>query len=363
MGQFDVHPSALNTFSGILSGGSDSVDLDRAFSTTAVGYVDSYSSVPHDAGDLFAEIYLANRNVVTHLEGIYPQVATILRRSAAALDTSAQVYRDTDTQVSAKADALWPGVAPHALDEAPSSRARVVDPASLLSATPSKDAPIPDMVHWVIDKAGWFSIAGLALKICSLFGLDPVKDLTQAVVGDYDELAQAGHAAEALAAFERQAAETIVVGLQQMTSQWSGVAADAATAYFHELANALGTHAAELDTLGEKYELLVQTCAQIAELLSGALANAIDQVLICVAELAAAGCLASVPGINVIISVIGAYQVWKTQQAVALFLKYTGSVTTAVESFLGLTTFIASAFRDGDIDSTFPTAPYANGAQ
>jgi uncharacterized protein YukE len=362
MSEFSVKPTALEQYAGVLAGGSGGVNLEAAFSSTAASYVDSYCPVPYDSGDLFAEIYQANRSVVSHLQAAMPQIAKLCADSSAALSASARDYRTTDAEEAARIDRLWPGVGTAtALTDSPSGGA-VADPTPALAAEPSKDAPIPDMVHWVIDKSGWVSISGSVLKIAQLFGLDPVKELTQAVVGDYDELAQAGHAAEALADFERAAADAMSGGLAAMIADWTGHAADAATSYFHELANALHAHADELDELGQKYAMLVQTCAQIAELLSSALTTAIDDLLICAAELAAAGCLASVPGINVIAGIIGAYQVWKTQQSVALFLKYTGNVTTAVEGFLGLTTWIVSAFQDGSPANSFPASPYYNGA-
>ena len=363
MAEFDVKPSALDTFAGVLGAGGHAVDLERAFSSTASSYVDSYVPVPADEGDLFHDIFAANQQVVTHLQGLMPQIGQLYAASAEALTGSAQAYRTTDREAARAADAAYgerSGVTE--LTDPPSGSAGLVDPTPELRGVPSKDAPIPDMVHWVIDKAGWLSIAGTVLKIAQLFGLDPVKELNQAVLGDYSELAQAGHALEALAAFERQAASTMSVGLSAMTSEWSGNAAGAASSYFHEFANALHDHADELDTLGEKYAQLVQACTQVAEILGSALTNAIDQLLICAAKLAAAGCLATVPGINVIVGLIGAYQVWITKDAVALFIKYTSRVTTVVESFLGLTLYIAQAFKDGSLEAAFPPAPYVNGA-
>ncbi|MEO5853052.1 MAG: WXG100 family type VII secretion target [Nocardioides sp.] len=363
MSHFAVKPSALDTYAGVLGVGGHAVNLERAFSGTALGYVNSYVPVPADDGDLFYEVYVANREVVSHLQGLLPRIGTLYAASAAALESAAQAYRTTDTEAARAADAAYgqrSGVS--GLHDVPSGSSGLVDPTPQLHGVPSKDAPIPDMVHWVIDKAGWLSIAGTVLKIAQLFGLDPVKELNEAVLGDYSELAQAGHALEALAAFERQAASTMSAGLSTMGGEWTGNAATAATSYFEEFAGALHGHAGELDTLGEKYALLVQACTQVAELLGSALANAIDQLLICAAKLAAAGCLSTVPGINVIAGLVGAYQVWVTKDAVALFIKYTSRVTTVVESFLGLTVYIASAFKDGSLEAAFPPAPYANGA-
>jgi uncharacterized protein YukE len=365
MPAFRVIPGSLDQYAGVLGDGGHDVNLASAFGTTAAGYVSSYSSVPYDSSDLFEEVYRANASVVARLERAMPEIELLLEQSAAALVASARDYRTTDEAQNARADGLWDGrlgpVPP--LSDIPSSNGRVTDPTSRLSGVPSSDASIPDPVHWVMDKAGWISIAGTALKIASLFGLDPMASLTKAVTGNYGELAQAGHAAEALADFEHAAADAINTGLGAMLQDWTGNAADEAQLYFSQLATALEAHARELDDLGEKYAELVQACAQIATVLSSLLAIAIDKILMCVASLAAAGCLSTVPGINVLVSLIGAYQVWTTKDAVAAFIKACTGVTLVVESFLGLVLWIDQAFMDQDVASTFPPAPYANSSQ
>ena len=365
MSAFSVIPGSLDRYAGVLGEGGHAINLASAFGTTATDYVSSYCSVPHDPSDLFEEIYQANARVVTRLERAMPQIERLLEQSSRALIASARDYRSTDEAQSARADALWDGdlalVPP--LSDVPSSRDGVTDPTPLLSGVPSSDAMIPDPVHWVIDKAGWLSITGTALKIASLFDLDPMASLTKAVTGNYDELAQAGHAAEALADFEYAAAASISSGLAAMLQDWTGNAADEAQLYFSQLATALEAHASELESLGQKYAELVQSCAQIATVLSSLLAIAIDKILMCVASLAAAGCLATVPGINVLVSLIGAYQVWTTKDAVAAFIRACTGVTLVVESFLGLVLWIDQAFSDQEIDSAFPPAPYDNSAQ
>ncbi|KQQ39410.1 WXG100 family type VII secretion target [Nocardioides sp. Leaf307] len=357
---FQVVPPDIDAFADFLTNYGGGATMSGACQE-AQSYVASYSGVPHDEGDLFADIYLANRGVVERLDASYQQLSFVFGGCGISLRQAAGIYRQTDDAQSARMDGVLPGTAAPPMPESTGRRPDAGDTTSALSATPSKDAPIPDMVHWIMDKAGWFSIAGMAMKIASVLGLDPVKELTQSVLGDYDELAQAGHAAEALADFDRALAAALEQGLVTVRSTWSGHAADAAQAYFMELSGAITDHATELDELGAKYAELVQCCAQIAEVVGGALATAIDQVLICVAELAAAGCLASVPGINVIIAAIGAYQVFVTREAIALFLKYTGNIATVVESFVGLVLYVDQAFKDTDTTDRFPAIPFTNG--
>lgn len=359
MSEFHVKPAALDTFAGVLDGSGDPVNLDHAFGRTALSYVQSYSHVPYDSGDLFAEIYKANQSVVSRIEAQMPKIAELYALSAYSLKASAKDYLATDLEQARSSDQLIPGSQSPALDAGAEGAGNIVNPEPELGGVPSSDTLIPDMVHWVIDKAGWFSITGVALKIAQLFGLDPVKELNQAVLGNYSELAQAGNAAIALAAFERTAANSTAAGLSQMLGQWGGNGADGAEKYFTELINALHAHADEMGDLGDKYNELAQACAQIGEILGGALASAVDNLLCCAAAAAAAGCLMSVPGINVLITLIGAYQVWRTKDAVALFLLYTGRVTTVVESFLGIVLWIDQAFKEGGASTAFPSAPYA----
>lgn len=360
MTSFAVQTGTLTAFAGVLGQGGHSIDLATAFTGKARSYVDSYMPVPYDSGDLYSDVYSNNRKVVTALQSSTTSVGELLAQSGLALSASARRYQRLDASAAARLDASYPGGQASVPEPVSglSLRGSLEDPEPTLAGVPSKDAPVPDMVQWVMDKAGWVSITGVAVKIASLFGLDPWAALTKSVVGDYGELAQAGHAAEALADFEKTAAQTLLAGAAAMV--WTGEAATHAQEWFVQAANALETHAGKLDDLGSKYELLVQHCAELAVALGSLLETAIDEILICVAELAAAGCLSTVPGINVIIGLIGAYQVWKTKEAIAAFLKITGNVYYGVTGLLAVVTGLASWAEDGDITSSLPDAPYVN---
>ena len=207
MTSFSVKTGTLQAFSGVLADGGHSIDLASAFSSTARTY-------------LYSDIYLNNQSVCQALQSSTTAVGTLLTQSAQTLASSATAYARLDEQAAAQLDAAYPGkaAAVPAVVSGIALNAGLVNPEPSLAGVPSQDAPVPDMVQWVMDKAGWASITGLALKLASLFGLDPVGELTKSVVGDYGELAQAGHAAEALASFERVAAETILSGAAAMLS-------------------------------------------------------------------------------------------------------------------------------------------------
>ena len=92
MSEFHVRPAALEEFAGVLGGDGHPINLNRAFRVTALDYVQSYSHVPHDSGDLFAAIYQANQSVVSRIESQMPQIADLLAASAGSLRATARDY-------------------------------------------------------------------------------------------------------------------------------------------------------------------------------------------------------------------------------------------------------------------------------
>ena len=156
MTQFDVKPSALDTYAGVLGSGRHAIDLDTAFSSTAVSYVNRYSTLPAGSGQLFQAIYNANDNVVAHLQEILPKIAALYADSSTALVVSAQNYRTTDDQASEAIDAAYPGVsAVTALTDPPSGSAGLVDPCRCSTANPARTRPSP-----IPCSGSWTRVAG-----------------------------------------------------------------------------------------------------------------------------------------------------------------------------------------------------------
>lgn len=357
---FSVTTDSLTDFAGVLAPGGHSLNLAYSFSSKAHNYVHSYVPVPDASGTVFAEIYRNNEIVVTQLAEATTFVGELISAASDVLKDSAAFYAGMDEDAAAVIDAAYPTGLAHvpALSPRVSSTAGLIDPDLILDQVPRADAPVPDWTHWILDKSGWISITGVALKILSLFNVDPAGEVTKTFAGNYDELARAGNAARALANFERTAANTLAYGSAAM--DWTGNAAAEAQAFFAELVNGLVDHASKLDDLNRKYNLLAEHCNTAAQLVSTALSVVIDRILILVAKLAAAGCLASVPGINVLIAIVGAYEVWVTSEAVRQFIFVTTSIFVAVEGFLLACTGIASAMKSADVTNIFPAAPFVN---
>jgi hypothetical protein len=365
---FSVKPGSLRTYADTISGAATNggVNLAHIYIEQPDPYVDDYVKIDQNSGlsDLFKYILNSNTTLVSDLHTTYGDIWPKLSNSGTALATSATIYQNTDSAVNEKMDRVWPGAGgkiPALDDEA--GGGKVSDPSDPIATEPESEVLIPDPVHWIMDQAGWLSIGNDVLKVASIFGLDPAGLLTKAIAGDYSMVARAGHAAEALAEFERNTAQTIAAGLSTMQHGWTGNAADAATGYFTTFANAFDAHATQLDDVGNKYELIAQSLAEVATLLSGLLATAIDKLLICAASLASAGCLQAIPGVDVIADIIGAYEVWTTKEAVEAFVKAATYMTDTCEAIIGLCTGIAGACKPGTATTSFPKASYANGAQ
>ncbi|MEO6019382.1 MAG: hypothetical protein ABIP45_03925 [Knoellia sp.] len=210
---FSVKTRAVSTYAGVLGAGGHTIDLSQSFTVTAHNYVQSYTPVPYDEHDLFSAIYKNNKDVVTALEKAMTDIGALYAASATNLDSSAAKYLKLDDAAAQKVDAAFKTTTKIVEPDASiTTSSGLVNPNPELAGVPSTSAPVPDMVQWIIDKAGWLSISGNGLKIASLFGVDPVGDLTKAVAGDYGELAQAGHAVKALATFEKAAASTMLAG-------------------------------------------------------------------------------------------------------------------------------------------------------
>lgn len=362
-----MKPASLRAYAGTISGagGHGGLNLAHLYIEKPDPYVQKYVKIDQSSGisDLFSYILSSNTTLVANLTSTYDAIWPVLSSSGLGLAASADSYESTDASVNAHMDAVWKGAGkvPPLDDEA--GGGTVSDPSTPLEEVPESEVTIPDPVHWIMDQAGWLSIGNDILKIASLFGLDPAGLLTKAIAGDYSKVAQAGHAATALAEFERNTAQAVAAGLATLGKGWTGHAAGAADAYFTTLANAFDAHASQLDEVASKYELIAQSLAQVATLLSGLLATAIDKLLICGAKLAAAGCLADIPGVDVIAGIIGAYAVWQAKEAVEAFVKAATYMTDTAEAIIGLCTGIAGLCKPGSATTNFPKAAYANGAQ
>ena len=101
---FSVKTQALTSYAGVLSEGGHSIDLSRAFGTTAFNYVENYVPVPYDSGDLYDEVYKNNEEVVKALKATMAQIGSLYTLSANNLGASATKYTQLDAQAEANLD-------------------------------------------------------------------------------------------------------------------------------------------------------------------------------------------------------------------------------------------------------------------
>lgn len=367
MSNFSVRPAALNTYADTISGAATNGGLNLAhlYYARPSPYVDSYVKIDQSSGlsDLFSHILSSNTTLVSDLHTTYDDIAGRLSESGLALAGSAKIYESTDEDANARMDQVWPGVGKPPVLDAGLGGGQVTDPSEALDEEPESDVLTPDWVHWIMDYSGWLSISSDVLKLLSLFHIDPMGSLTKAIGGDYSTVARAGNAAKALADFERTSAVTLAAGLSTMTASWTGHAADQATGYFRQFANAFDEHASQLDQVSTKYEMIAQGMYQVATVLSGLLAAVVDWGIKLGIAAAAAGCLQGVPGVDVLVDIGAGYEAFMTAKAVEAFMKACMAIDLTAETIIGLCTEISGLCGPGTAKTAFPTAAYANGAQ
>jgi len=353
---FHVNPASLDGFADVLTGGDP--DLAAAATSDATGYAGSYIKAIGGRSTLADYVSGATTALSGHLQSTYPEIGSLLSASGRALHHSARFYRTTDESTAATMDAQRPGGTHIAFSHSP-TRTHVSNPRAAIRSTPSDDPIVPDAVHQVLGLSGWSSIGNDILEIASVFGFDPVEKLTAHVFIDGGAVAQAGHAAEALAAFDRTVADDLQIGLGRMAADWRGHASGAATTYFTRLANAVYDHAGDLDDVATKFMGISEMISSICDILGGLLATVIDKLIICAGALASAGCLQAIPAVDVIADIIGAYEVYQTYSAWTKFADALGNVINIVDGFTAAVEGIIGFTTSDDVLVKLPPKPYA----
>lgn len=354
MSTFHVQPQALTAYAAMIDG--EIPDLAGATEKKPATYASSYINVP-SGSTLFDYVADATTKVSQHLQDTYPVVSARLAGSATSLRQSAKVYHKTDTEEAARHDALMHTAAGVVVEQGP-SRPSLIDPADLLLSTPSDATDVPDMVSTVLSASGWASISNDVLAIAQLLGFDPAGKLTDHLFGDVGKIAQAGHACTTLAQFNREVADDLQLGVTTLSQHWGGHAYSQAEAWFLKACNALYGQADQLDDAADKFAGIAQACSSFATIIGNLLSDLIDQLVICAGALASAGCLQEIPAVDVVLDIIGGYEVWVTYSKWYKFGDTLGNVINGGYGFAGLVEGLRGIVSGDQITSTMPKKPY-----
>ena len=294
--------------------GSRGQCLSQQYTQRASAYVTTYVTLPSDAvGLAYSEVVGRTASLAAALQEGNLRVGDALAGSATNLAASAVDYRETDTAAAARLDHAYRPTGLVPLIEDPPAGEPWKDPSDALTE-PSSDGPsgpIPDdLVTDILSASGnWTNVGWLGEKILELWGFNPEQWLTEKLAGNFAMVARTRNAVANLAAFDRAGRDDVETGVGDLVASWKGHAATAAQSYFTELSGALGARADRLDTIVASYDSILSTIVAARDSISTAVEAVIGKVLEITAALAAAGCLAELPTVDLVIGIVGASKV------------------------------------------------------
>ncbi len=85
-------------------------------------------------------------------------------------------------------------------------------------------------------------------------------------------------------------------------------------------------------------------------------------MLIALASIAAAGCLAEVPIVDIVVAAVGAYEAYRATKAVERFVRLCQDAWEQIDKGREGFQLLAGLLASYDVSTRFPTAPYVNGS-
>jgi hypothetical protein len=360
---FSVKPDALDTYSKVLSDLTVDHGLERKYLIDASGYADKWIKLDGGQGGLIFQAIVGKTNDI-HQELITENslITTTLGESASGLTSSAAEYRKHDLGSAQRIDSVYKpgGVVP--LDFSVDDTQPLADPSAKL-VEPGEDGAVPDMVQQILDGAGYFSESDLVFKILNWCGLDVMGWVKEKFLGDFAAIARVKNAIQRLAEFDEVAATGIAEGADIMLKSWTGNAADAARAYFDQLANAVEGRSAALKALSSRYTAVLVGVQQAGSAIEGGITAAIDAAVEAAAAVAAAGCLQEVPGLDVLMDIIGAWRVTKVINKVHEVFNIWNITWSSHEGLMGAIAGLVGILGDYHLTGKLPKLGYYNASQ
>ncbi|WP_258175288.1 hypothetical protein [Actinopolyspora mortivallis] len=221
-------------------------------------------------------------------------------------------------------------------------------PAARLVEPTSTD-PIPDLAENVIGVSQYISlsywIGWAAEQVC---GTNPWLWIGEQIGGDWEKVQKAGVALENLRDFNADFAGELKSAFDDVSHDWSGVAADNAETYFTSLAESIRQQQDTLDDLAGQFKDMAVGMYETANAIKGFLEMLLD-FLIAIALEAAAAAASSYTVIGPILS--GAAMVATISKAMGVWGQALEAHTIAwnsVQATTGLVAGYASALQDID---------------
>ncbi len=364
MAGFSVRPEALDAYAKIVAdpGGASSA-LDYKYVIDAGKYIQDKVKLEDGAGGMFFNaIADKTKDVQQQLISDNTAINAVLVESGNGLTTSAQAYRKNDQSTAQNLDSKYQPAGVTKLDFKVDDNAPMADPATKLTE-PGEEGAVPDLVQQILDGAGYFSESDLVLKILGWCGLDVMGWVKERFFGDFGAVAKVKNAIQHLSEFDAVAATNIAEGADIMLKSWSGNAADGARSYFDQLANAIEGRSVALGQLAQKYNDVLVGIQQCGSALEGLITGAIDAAIEAAAAVAAAGCLQEVPGLDILMDIIGAWRVTKVIDKVHEVLGYWNWAWSASEAAIGISGGLTGILSSYNVAAKLPKLGYYNPSQ
>lgn len=357
MSSFEVSPTALEKCGEAI--GTAAGSLSFVYLMPVSDYIDKMT-IEDTGSRVFSHIYMYNEQVMGQLRTDTMHVSSLLVESGSALSASADAYRKMDDAARERYDRQYHPGGSVELDSAVTTGGSTVDTKSALTPPEAGPGAGYDLIDKIISWTDWTSITGDALKLAGLFGLHPTDQLTGAIFGDYESLSKNADALRNLAECDELSATYVQQKVGAMLTSWHGNAADGADHYFVKLSNAFGDRADTLRSSADGFDGVSAALGVLADDLAGALQDALDAVLVALASIAAAGCLAEVPILDVVVAAVGAYEAYRATKAVERFVKLCQDAWDEIDKARQGFQLLAGLLASYDVSTRFPTAPYVN---
>lgn len=294
---FRVDPADVDGFGTLVGRAADDA-------RSAVDYLNKYGKLDSKglAGELWEAPAKEHEEYLSDGQAVLKKMQDVLTAATTELARAATYYRETDRDVAQRVDAAYPQSKGHAPAGGGGSGGGGFTDSRDVSdclkpvggdtgylgghVSEYEFAPSHKVIGTVMDLGSPSALANEALKL--IFDFDAFGTVLKWVMGDWDGYSACGDAWTNVGSACAAIAENVRKGNDRLTYSWDGNSADAASAYFDELANKLEAVEEGFTELKGTYNAVAHAIFALAEFLKAGLAWLCDKAIIWMITTAAA---------------------------------------------------------------------------
>lgn len=212
----------------------------------------------------------------------------------------------------------------------------VQDPARTLVA-PTADPLLPPALDAYLHIGDLISLGHWALvAIDKMGGPNIAQEIGEWFAGDWEEVTRSASALEHLGEFCDATSEGVRSELEHALAGWDGKAADAASSYFGDLADALATQAGNFRDIARQYTGTAFGVKELASAVGSLVESLVDYAIAAGISLAAAAASSWTIVGGLAGGAAAGYSIVRGAQTIKLILEIRAKVWTACEALMGL---------------------------